>query len=513
MQEPRPFQTTNSNLRSQSISRPCAQLLAVALLVALTACGGGGSSSDTTLVPSGQNSGGGNGGGTGNTQPPGNNGGQTELKSQFLSKTWSKPTLIDANNGSLVPLAAASESGKISALVGIKYVAGNTWEPRASEFSAAGKPWMASGAKLDMGPDALTFSSIEQPGAMAIATSGTAVAAWAAIDKSGFNHVWFGLAPDGVNWQPPKRLDLSATKQPIHSMSVAVSPIGDIFVSWVSACSVNVAHGSLSSDMLSSPKILTSNCDTSNAYGIANTNKDRHYGLAIDDAGQGVVIALDAKKNSTENFAVVNEYRWSSSASDWSLASSLSTRSTFGSIHAVSVGRSPSGKVAVAWDERTQYGNFGVKVSSYTTTSGWKPASAPHTFVDHDLDTPHVAINDAGQIFLVAQEHKPNGWRYIWANRFTPNGGWSTGKAVFTWGYSAPIVAMDAQGVGMVAFEDLDASNVGTYDLNEAFKYTQVGSALGYGEFYDHNLQVIADGRALLTWRARTSGTGYAVLK
>jgi hypothetical protein len=116
---------------------------------------------------------------------------------------------------------------------------------------------------------------------------------------------------------------------------------------------------------------------------------------------------------------------------------------------------------------------FNIWAARYTSSTEWDTATLIETENAGDAISPHIATDGSGN--AVAVWTQSNGtWYNIWANRFTPSGGWGTATLIeFNNAGNAdtPQVAMDLSGNAIAVWQQSDGTRYNIW----ANRYTPSG--------------------------------------
>lgn len=185
--------------------------------------------------------------------------------------------------------------------------------------------------------------------------------------------------------------------------------------------------------------------------------------------------------------------------------------SNAGSAEAPQVAFGPNGDAFAVWYQ-SDGTDFNIWSNRFTPDAGWGAAELIETDDTDSAFTPHVAVDSEGNAIAVWRQS--DGTRFnIWANRFTPSGGWgapellesdNAGNAL------TPRVAIDADGNALAVWYQTDGTrnNIwsnrftpsGGWDTAELIETNNAGSASGPRIAFD------ADGNAVAVWQ-QSDGT------
>lgn len=162
---------------------------------------------------------------------------------------------------------------------------------------------------------------------------------------------------------------------------------------------------------------------------------------------------------------------------------------------------------AVAVWQQSDGTRTNIWANRYSTAGGWKTAQLIETDNTGNAQKPQVAIDPSGNAVAVWQQY--DNIRYnIWANRYTPAGGWGTAQLIETDNAGSaqyPQVRMDSTGNAIAIWQQLDGVNY----IVRGSRYTVAG---GWGApqliqtdtsnySYFPQLAVNAAGNAVAVWQ------------
>ncbi len=165
-----------------------------------------------------------------------------------------------------------------------------------------------------------------------------------------------------------------------------------------------------------------------------------------------------------------------------------------------------TGGDAVAVWEQSDGSRYNIWANRYTPAGGWSTAELIEADNAGDAYEPQVAIDSEGN--AIAVWHQWDGTRYnIWANRYTPGSGWDAAGLIETdnAGHAKnPQVAMDPDGNAMVVWYQSD----GTMNSILANRYTPASGwgtpepieTDNAGDAWDPQVAVDSEGNAIAVW-------------
>ena len=193
--------------------------------------------------------------------------------------------------------------------------------------------------------------------------------------------------------------------------------------------------------------------------GDGHAHRDRQSGSAVSPQvamdGSGNAVAVWYQSDGTRNNIWANRY---TPSGGWGTAALIETDNA-GDAYDPQVAMDGSGNAVAVW---RQYDGtrFNIWANRYTPSGGWGTAALIETDNAGDAYVPQVAMDGSGN--AVAVWHQSDGTRYnIWANRYTPSGGWGTAALIETDNAGdayIPQVAMDGSGNAIAVWHQSDGT-------------------------------------------------------
>lgn len=243
--------------------------------------------------------------------------------------------------------------------------------------------------------------------------------------------------------------------------------------------------------------------------GLVNGGRAGPRAIAVTPDGDAVAVwhqVADAHKSIWAN-------RYTSSIG-WGTAEPIEQDET-GDARDPDIAVDPGGHAVAVWHQ-SDGARDDIWSARYTPTSGWDPARPIEHDDGGDALGPRVAIDPDGN--AIAVWHQSDGTRdNIWANRYTPAGGWdiavrleevNAGDAV------APQVAMDASGDAVVVWHQFDGTRfniwAGRYDRNDGWGDPQRLETSNAGDARNAQVAVSRGGVATAAWE-QFDGSSFGI--
>jgi len=189
--------------------------------------------------------------------------------------------------------------------------------------------------------------------------------------------------------------------------------------------------------------------------------------VAMDSSGNAVV--LWAQSDGTRYNIWANRY---TPSGGWGTAVLIETDN--GSVGNQQVAMDGSGNAFAVW-QQSDGTRYNIWANRYTPSGGWGTATLTETNNAGDATNPQVAMDSSGNTIAVWQQSESPTRRSVWANRYTPSGGWGTAALIETENsgdpFYTPSVAMDGSGNAVAVWTQHD----GTYYNIMSNRYTPSG--------------------------------------
>jgi uncharacterized membrane-anchored protein len=288
-------------------------------------------------------------------------------------------------------------------------------------------------------------SSADSP-QVAVDPNGNAVAVWNQSDGTRLN-IWANRFTVATGWGVAELIeneDAASASAP----QVAVDPNGNAVAVWNQS---DEARPSIWANRFTPAAgwSLAELIETDNAGGAANPQ------VAVDPNGNAVAVwnQSDGMRDNiwANRFTV---------AAGWSLAELIETDNAGGAANP-QVAVDPNGNALAVWNQSDGM-RFNIWANRFTPTGGWDAAEPIETDDLGNAFSPQVAVDPNGNALAVWNQG--DGTRInVWANRFTPTGGWGTAELIETDNAGnaiAPQVAVDPNGNALAVWNQSDGTRI-----------------------------------------------------
>ena len=405
---------------------------------------------------------------------------------------WGAAALIETGNGDATsPQVAIDGSGNAVAVwTQSDGTRNNIW---ANRYTPSGGWGTAALIETDDAGSAF----IPQ---VAMDGSGNAVAVWTQSDGTRGN-IWANRYTPSGGWGTATLIETDNTGY-ASDPQVAMDGSGNAVAVWTRSVGIR-------------DKIWENRYTPSGGWGTAaligtDDAEDAMYPQVAMD-GSGNAVAVWTQSDGTRDNIWANRY---TPSGEWETATLIETNDA-GSALIPQVAMDGSGNAVAVWH---QYDGTrdNIWANRYTPSGGWGTAALIETNNAGDAMYPQVAMDGSGN--AVAVWHQSDGTRNnIWANRYTPSGGWGTAALIETDDAGSaliPQVAMDGSGNAVVVWAQFD----GTRGNIWANRYTPAGgwgtAALietdNAGNAVYPQVAVDGSGNAVAVWY-QSDGTRYNI--
>jgi predicted enzyme related to lactoylglutathione lyase len=330
---------------------------------------------------------------------------------------------------------------------------------------------------------------------VAIDSSGDAIAVWRQSDGAQFS-IWSNRYTPTGGWETPELLETDNAGN-AGRPQVGVDPNGNAVAVWQH---FDGANQNLWSNRYTptggweTPELLETLAGTSAVPQVA-----------VDPNGNAV--AVWSQDDGTRFNIWSNRY---TPSGGWETAELLETDNA-GDAFSPQVATDPSGNAVAVWDQLDGT-RFNLWSSRYTSTGGWGIAERIEADNAGSALRPQVAIDSSGNALAVWSQD--DGARLnIWANRYTPTGGWGIAERVETDNAGSafnPQVAVDPNGNAVTVWSQDDGTRFNIWSN----RYTPTGG-WGIAELIETDnagnaarsqVAIGPSGNALVVWE-QTDGT------
>jgi hypothetical protein len=193
----------------------------------------------------------------------------------------------------------------------------------------------------------------------------------------------------------------------------------------------------------------------------------------------------------------------------WSTPQRIETNNG-GLSHAPQIAVDPNGNALVVWSQSDNgmYGRYNIWSNQYTPVGGWRTAEV----IDlNDTNTgnagsPAIAIDANGNALSVWRQRYRGAFQ-VWANQYTPSGGWGTALLIGPVAGEAggPQVAVNSNGHGVAAWQQHDGNGRGSiwanrYTPSEGWSTAELIETDDRGNAGGVQVGIDVDGDALAVW-------------
>jgi hypothetical protein len=383
-------------------SRWLCALLVIASL--LSACGGGGAS-----VPA----------------PP------------ALPKAWGTAAAIDVNTlgyAFSAQIAVNASGSAVAVWLQSDGARDNLWANRYTPTSGWGT---ATLIEIDNLGDAFAPQ-------IAIDANGNAMAVWTQSDGTRDN-VWVNRFTPAGGWGTATLIEtnnVGGAEQP----QIAMDTSGNALAVW------SQVDGSYLS-------IWANRYTPTGGWGTASLIESGNAGpafspqIAFDTSGNAMAVRMQA--DSLRYNIVANRF---TPSGGWGTASLIETDNA-GNAENPQIAFDASGNAMAVW-QQTDGTRTNIWANRYTASTGWSTATLIETDNAGPAIKPQIALDSSGNAIAVWSQ-RDSTRSNIWANRFTPSGGWGTATLIETDNAGSafvPQIAMDASGNAWAVWEQGDGT-------------------------------------------------------
>jgi hypothetical protein len=407
---------------------------------------------------------------------------------------WGTATLIENDNGSAgsPPQVAMDGSGNAVAVWEQIDATGryNIWANRYTPSGGWGT------ATLIETNNAGNASSPQ----VAMDSSGNAVVLWAQSDGTRDN-IWANRYASAAEWEAATLIETDNAGGATNPQ-VAMDGSGNAFAVWQQSDGIRY-------------NIWANRYTPSGGWGTGTLIETNNAGdatnpqVAMDSSGNA--IAVWSQSDGTYYNIVANRY---TPSGGWGTATLIETNNA-GNAGSPQVAMDSSGNAVVLWAQ-SDGTRYNIWANRYTPSGGWGTAVLIETD-NGSVGNQQVAMDGSGNAFAVWQQS--DGTRYnIWANRYTPSGGWGTATLTETnnaGDATNPQVAMDSSGNTIAVWSQSDGTRVNIV----ANRYTSSGGwgtavlieTDNAGDAHDPRVAMDGSGNAVAVWQQSESPTRRSV--
>ncbi len=281
---------------------------------------------------------------------------------------------------------------------------------------------------------------------VAVGPNGNAVAVWHQSDGTRQN-IWANLFTVATGWGVAELIETDNAGG-ASSPQVAVDPNGNTVAVWYQSDGTR-------------QNIWANRFTVAAGWGVAELIETDNAGfaaspqVAVDPNGNAVAVWYQSdgmRQNIWANRFTV--------AAGWNAAELLETDNA-GDAASPQVAVDPNGNAVAVWHQ-SDGTQLNIWANRFTVAAGWSLAELIENDDADGASSPQVAVDPNGN--AVAVWYQGDGTRInIWANRFTPTGGWGTAELIETDNAGnaiAPQVAVDPNGSALAVWNQSDGTRI-----------------------------------------------------
>lgn len=402
-----------------------------------------------------------------------------------IPKAWQPAVVIDTGSGdALAPRLAFDRAGNAMAVW--QQAEGARTDIWANRFTN-GSGW-GSAVRIE----STDLGSAQTP-QIAVDEAGNAIAVWQQAEVA-HTDIWANRFSDGA-WGTAVRLE-SDNNGDATAPRIAIDDAGNAVALWLQSdgTRTNLVARRFVAGAWTAPVVIES------GDGDARTPA-----LAVDASGNALAVWTQYAGAHTDTWA--NRL----SAGVWGTPVRIDV-SDVGSTYEPQVAVDPVGNAIAVWAQWDGTRD-NIWASRFTPSGGWGIATRIETDDAGDASAAQIALDADGNAWAVWRQHdriRQN----IWANRFTPAGGWGTAtpiEADNTGDALTPQIAVDAAGALAVWVQsDGTRYNLWSNRYANGSWTAPIPLESADGSAYQPQVSLDAAGNALAVW-AQSDGTRYDV--
>ena len=359
-------------------------------------------------------------------------------KRYIAGSGWGNISLLETKNSDAeYPHISINDNGEIAAIWAQKKSSGG-YDIYANYFTP-GNGW--SGAIL---LETANGNAIQPT--ISIDNNGNAIALWRQYDSSGAFRIYSSRYTANSGWSNASLLQTGTGNA--GDPQIAFDNNGNAIALWFQKDSSG--YDSIYANRYSI------NSGWSGAAVIETKNSNAHFPhLAFDKYGNA--IALWQQKDSSGNYSIyANRY---SISSGWDTPTLLETNNNSANYSKITVDE--NGNAIAIWYQKDNSGVYSIYANRYTPNSGWSGATLLENG-NKDAFFPSIALDSQGNAIAVWEQKDSSGVYSIYANRYTPNSGWSGAILLENGNKDAffPNIALDGNGNAIAVWFQKDNSNI-----------------------------------------------------
>ncbi len=377
---------------------------------------------------------------------------------------------------------------------GLTDLAGNSFAGSSWNFTTRDGTWQ----NIEQIDDKSSLS--HQGPQIAMDKDGNAVAVWVESTATE-SHIWANRYTPGTGWGTAQQVETQTPKYR-NAPQVALDQMGHAIVVWGQTDAVSAR-----SDIFASR--YTPLSGWSQAQEIDSEPIRNAVNQVIAMSPSGSAVAVWAQNDGTRANIWANSY---SPSTGWATPELIETNNK-GTANNPKVVMDSQGNAHVVWIQSEGVWGFddSIWANIYRPTSGWDVAFPIENELS-EANTPDISADASGNVMAVWNQSVVvgnQGTYHVWANRYTPSGGWGTAQPIKTENAKQSYtgrVALDAGGNAIAVWiqENLTTSAIeiwtNTNPLGQGWGTPQVLQTVSSQKGFDPRIAVDANGNAIATW-------------
>ena len=300
-------------------------------------------------------------------------------------------------------------------------------------------------------------------------------------------------------WGTARLIDADNTTQNETSPWIAMDASGKVLAGWL-------RYDGTRPSLWSSFSMLGN--DWSKAMPLPTNNADTSFISDIKFDANGNALAVGMQRDGTQQNIWANRY---TPGIGWGTAARIKTNDK-AVVEGLKIAFDASSNAMVVWSQSDNANPFNIWANRYTPGSGWGTAELIESDNTGSASGVEIAFDPRGNALAVWQQSDGNNRLSLYANRYTPGGGWGTAALIETneGDASHPKIALDASGNALVVWTQSEGSRFSRTDRSNIWtnRYTP-GDGWGTAKLIDANnarlaigakIAMNASGNAMAVW-------------